>query len=119
MIGQRARDYGFHIKLRQEALKSAKTPHRMNVLDRIILCLCFLRLQEHLITLRDIELFIIIFFHQMPGFAFQLRAICTLLAVQAALGSLRTFNFTVHSAQRSPGLQIDSLPSSDANLSYR
>ncbi|CEL09494.1 hypothetical protein ASPCAL12631 [Aspergillus calidoustus] len=38
----------------------------------------------------------------MPGVAFQLRVICTLLAVQGALGSLRAFNFTVHTAQRSP-----------------
>lgn len=71
---------------------------------------------KDLITLRDIELFILIFFHQMPGFAFQLRAICSLLAVQTALGSLRTFNFTVHTAQRSPGLWIESLPSSPRQL---
>ena len=58
----------------------------------------------------------ITFFQQMPGFAFQLRAICALFAVQGALGSLRTFNFTVHTAQRSPGLRIDSLPSSPRQL---
>jgi hypothetical protein len=52
----------------------------------------------------------------MPGVAFQLRAICALLAVQGALGSLRAFNFTVHTAQRSPGLRIDSLSSSPRQL---
>ncbi|CEL10666.1 hypothetical protein ASPCAL15095 [Aspergillus calidoustus] len=38
----------------------------------------------------------------MPRFSFPLGAVCTLLLVQVALGALRTFNFTVHTAQRRP-----------------
>ncbi len=40
----------------------------------------------------------------MASFAFHLYVLLTCLAANGAFARLRTFNFTVHSAVRSPGL---------------